>query len=204
MSEADMSTTSLAFQQGDDRTFALFFMHPIEDKKESLAQGRPVFKEVPFIRIMVPGDKGSIVERPVRPQDHRRYPKQWDAFEKNQEQPMEGTPLSEWPGISRSQVEELKHFGVRTVEDLINVPDSAGQKFMGMNSMKAKAKDYVEAAKGLTQITELREIIDQQKAQIEELMAALQEKPKASRSRKKATESEVSEEEAPDLDHEDR
>lgn len=157
MIEADAGLTALAFQQGDDKTFAQFYMRPTQDKAATLEAGRPIYVDKPYVRIMVPGDKDNIVDRPMRMQDKRRWPRQWQAFEIGMEQVASGTPLSEWAGIARSQVEELRHFNIRTVEDLCNVPDSIAQKFMGINKLKGKAKDYVAEAEKQAPYDKLRE-----------------------------------------------
>jgi hypothetical protein len=132
-------------------------MHSVQDNAKTLEEGRPVFIEKPYVRIMVPGDKDNIVQRPVRVNDMERWPKQWQAFENRREQPLEGTPLAEWPGLTRSQCDELAHFGVKTVEALAGMPDSVAQKFMGIQSLKRKAQDYIDAAKSSAPFDQLRE-----------------------------------------------
>lgn len=155
--EADAGTTALALQQGDDKTFAQFYMRSVQDKQATLNAGRPIFVEKPYVKIMVPGDKDNIVDRPVRTTDIQRYPRQWAAFEAKKEQPVEGTPLAEWPGVTRAQVDELAFFGIKTVEALASLADSQAQKFMGIQSLKAKAAAYIEAAKQQAPLDQLRE-----------------------------------------------
>ena len=192
MIEADNSTMQMAQNaaQGqrfaDDRVFAQFYMHPKKDETASLKEGRPIFEEVPYIKIMVPGDKDNVVQRPVREQDKMRFPRQWQAFEMNKEQPMEGTPLTEWAFVSRAQVEELKFFGIRTVEDLANAPDSASQKFMGINALKAKAKVFLEDSKMQAPLDELKAENEALRGELENLKQMMQEQPKR-RTRKKVT-----------------
>ena len=43
-----------------------FYMHPVQDKAETIKAGRPIYNEKPYVMIMVPGDKASIIRRPVR------------------------------------------------------------------------------------------------------------------------------------------
>jgi hypothetical protein len=78
----------------------------------------------------------------------------------------------------------MKFFGVHSVEQLASMPDSQAQKFMGIQALKQKAKDYIEAAKGNAPLEQLR-------AENEELrnrMEALEEMLKSARSRRRKAE----------------
>ena len=96
-----------------------------------------------------------------------------------------GTPLEAWPVITRSQVEELKHFRVRTVEDLAALSDAATASGMGLQSLKQKAKAFLEAAAGNggakfqaaieqkdAQIATLEKMVKDQSEKIEQLLKA--------------------------------
>jgi len=196
MLEADHSMTSMAMnngmrfsQEADSKVYAEFMMHPRENPKKSREAGRPVYDEVPYVRIMAAGDKDNIVMRPIRETDKQRFPRQWQAFQNKEEQTQEGTPLSEWAGISRAQIEELRHFNIRTVEALANAPDANLQKFMGINALKQKAKAYMEDAKLLVPIERLnnenaalRQQLDELKAQVNAMQSGDEaEKPKRRR-----------------------
>jgi len=49
--------------QLESTLYVSFYMDAIEFKAESEKAGRPVFKDVPFIKIIVPGDVNNIIER---------------------------------------------------------------------------------------------------------------------------------------------
>ena len=189
MLEAQQDTMQMAMnaQSGqrfaDDRVYAQFFLHPKKDEAASLEEGRDIFIEIPYVKIMVPGDKDNIVVRPVRDQDKQRFPRQWQAFQNNEEEPMNGTPLTEWAFINRGQVEELKYFGIRTIEDLANSPDSQTQKFMGIASLKQKAKMYLEDSKLQAPLDKLQAENDTLKAQMADMLEQIKElqKPKPRR-----------------------
>ena len=187
LAEADHGLTQQAFEQAQDNTYAEFFLHPKEDIAASLKEGRPIFSEVPYIKVMVPGDKDIVVVRPVRAKDKARYPRQWAAFEAQEAQPLEGTPLEEWPGITRSQVAELKHFGVHTVENLANMPDSQAGKFMAIGALKAKALNYVAQCRELAPLAQLQEENEALKGRIEALEYQLRELGKAEVKPKRAS-----------------
>ena len=192
MIDADSSMIQMAQNaaQGqrfaDDRVFAQFYMHPRKNEAESLKQGRDIYDEVPYIKIMVPGDKDNIIQRPVRDQDKMRFPKQWQAFEANEEAPISGTPLSEWAFVNRGQVEELKFFGIRTVEDLANMPDSQSNKFMGINALKQKAKAFIEDAKMQAPIDELKAENDALRGQLDDMQKQIADLMKPKRRTRKA------------------
>ena len=199
MREADAGMTQIAMQgnQGrfhnDQTVYAEFFYHAKRNDAKSLEEGREIFEDVPYVKIMVPGDKDNIVMRPVRDTDKQRFPRQWEAFMTNAEQPAEGTPLEEWAGISRSMVEELKFFGIRTMEALVDMPDSQAQKFMGINALRQKAKAWIDDAKGKAPIEALQRENDALKAQMQEMrdeLLAMKNAPKR-RTRKQVDNVEV-------------
>ena len=132
----------------DDSLYVRFYSHPKQDPVKSAEEGRPIFNDTEYVSIMVPGDKTSIIERPARDMDRQRFAKHYAAFKNDAEEVLEGTPLAAWPGLTRSQVEELRYFNIRTVEQLATVSDSHAQKFMGINTLRNKAQAYIEAAAG--------------------------------------------------------
>ncbi len=152
MNEADLAMTEAAMSAGnanarfaqDDGLFVVFHLHPELNETKSAEEGRPIYEEQEYITIIIPGDKDNIVDRKVMQQDRERFPRQYMAFKAKEDQPQVGTPLEEWSGVSRSQIEELKFFNVTTVEALAAIPDSQSQKFMGINALKQKALAYIE------------------------------------------------------------
>jgi hypothetical protein len=164
------------------------FNHPVQDKAASEEAGRPIFKEMPFIRIQTPGDTLSIPTRPIMEMDKRRFPEHWRKFLAREDQTVTGTLLAEWGGVTRSQIEEMKFFNIHTVEQLANLADSNTQNMRGLQTLKQKAATYIEASdKNATTsaLTTARNEIDELKAQMAELLAA---KPKAKRKRRSPAE----------------
>ena len=187
LTEADHSTTQMAMNhqmrfQGDEKVYAEFYIHPRKNEQKSEKEGRDIYEDVPYVKIMAAGDKDNIVQRPVRDTDKQRFPRQWQAFLNKEEQVQEGTPLAEWAGISRSQVEELKAFGIRTVEALANMPDTANSNFMAIGGLKQKAKAFMEDSKLMAPIERLNKENTDLRAEIDSLkqqMANLQTSPVA-------------------------
>ena len=199
--------------EGDENLHVRFFMHPHQDKAESLAQGRPIFQDKEYVEIMIPGDRTNIVNRPVRPHDKARFPKHYQAFKTGVEDIMVGTPLEMWPVMSRAMVEELRFFKILTVEQLASVPDSVAQRFMGINIFKQRAQDYVAAAAGNASTDQLRAELDASRNETETLKAALADlsetvskmkQPTKSRAKKAAPEPEAETSTIDEADPDDR
>jgi hypothetical protein len=131
----------------DAKLLVKFFYKTKKDTTKSAEQGRPVFKDVEYVDISVPGNRGSGVKRPATFRDKQRFPRHYAAFKQRIELPQEGTPLSEWPVISRSMAEELSFHGVKTVEHMAEMSDTIASSFMGGQSYKAKANEWLERAR---------------------------------------------------------
>lgn len=164
---------------------ATFYMRAVEDPVESEKAGRPIFKDVPFVKIMVPGDRHNVVDVPVW-DDPRvkpgkdgsgshtsRFPAEWAAFKAQQAQVETGTPLSLLPGIPATMVKELEYFHIRTVEDLISAPASSVQGIMGINKLKGMAEDYVARAKGAAPDKALRAALEAKDNELAALRAQM-------------------------------
>lgn len=177
LAEADYSLTEMAMNTGvgapgDETLLVKFFLEPVQNKERSNEEGRPIFEEREFVSIMVPGQKDNIVIREARETDKDRFPRHYAAFKNRVEQVVDGTPLEEWPAVTRSQVEELKFFNVFTVEQLAEISDSNAQNFMGIQLLRQKAKAFLEAA------NDVGAMADKLSAEIEKRdveIAALQE-----------------------------
>lgn len=182
VAEADFSVTDMAMDvgmdrfnrfKGDDRLYVVFYLHPIRDDVASAAEGRPIYKEVEWVKIMVPGDKGNVINRPANGEDLQRFRTTYDKFKTNSQESLTGTPLEKWPRVTRAQVEELKHFGIRTVEQLSNLQDVHASKFMGIGVMRQWARDFLEAAKAEAPLSAMRAELDTRDAEIAALKDAL-------------------------------
>jgi hypothetical protein len=149
ISEAMHDTTDLAMNHGrhhgDANLLVKFFLHPRLNQTKTAEAGRPIYIETPYIQIMQPGNKDSIVIRPATDMDKHRFAEHFRKFEAREtEDHIEGTLLEEWPGVTRSQCEELRYLNIRTVEQLGGMADSNAQNVMGLNMLKQKAVKFLE------------------------------------------------------------
>jgi hypothetical protein len=150
---ADYGLTAQAFDadagryKNDDTLHVKFSVHPRIHPTKSEEAGRPIFEDTHYIMIMQPGNKDNIVHRPATERDKKRFAEKYKKFLAREDQEaVEGTLLEEWPGITRSQVEELKYMHIRTVEQLAAVSDANSQNIMGIQMLKAKAVKFLDAA----------------------------------------------------------
>lgn len=132
-----------------DSCFATFYTEAVQLGAESERAGRPIFKDVPFVRIVIPGDQNNIIDRKANDMDKERFPEAWARYQRGEATGHTGTPLEQWPAITRSQVKEAKYFEVHTVEQLASLADSHCQRLgMGFMELRTKAKAYLAAAEG--------------------------------------------------------
>ena len=170
--------SSYHVQHGTDAgLFVQFYMECLQDEEQSREQGRPIFFDREFIRIIPVGDKNTVVCRPVKndydggtPPDKERWPAQYAAFKNQQIEVNEGTPITEWPPISKAQALSLKAVNVHTVESLAQVSDGNLHNIgMGARELREKAIAYLEQAKDGSGIVKLQEENKDLRLQIEAL-----------------------------------
>ncbi len=188
LQEADLVVTELANQDPNNRfhsdahLLVQFYEGSRHNRIASAEAGRPMYDDHPYIRIMVPGNRSNVVDRPVREADKRRFKQYWDAWTAGRQNEESGTPLSAWPAMSKAQIEELGFFNIRTVEQLANINDAELQKFSGLLVLKQKAKAFMDLAEGTGSIDRLVDemsVKDNQIAGLEDALAEMAEKIKA-------------------------
>jgi hypothetical protein len=177
-------------QNAADKTLMVKFYHfSIKDSVATKAEGRPMFKEVEMIDIRVPGQRDGVA-RPASPRDKQRFPEHYAAFKNRTEAPIDGTPLLEWPAVSRSFADQLAFLNVKTVEQLAELNDANMHNIPGISMFKQKAKDWLEYTKDESIVGKLRDEIEERDGKITELSENLEtllarveelEKPKPSR-----------------------
>jgi len=131
----------------DENLFVKFDIRTRPDKVKTKEDGVPRFKEVEYIDIRIPGKKDSVCH-PVTDNDKKRFPRHYEAFKnRTGDLELEGTPLREWTGVTRSMAEEMIHQNIMTVEMLAITADTQISNFMGGFGVREKAREYVEQMK---------------------------------------------------------
>jgi hypothetical protein len=138
----------------DSRLQVRFYKRPVQQEQESLAAGRPIFKEFDFVHICVAGDSLTEIDTYALASHKTRFPIQWANYMNRQgadDQEVVGTPVSEWPIVSKSQAEELRALKFHTVEAVAGASDAQLQR-MGMAAgmspyaFRDKAKAFLNLA----------------------------------------------------------
>ena len=153
----------------DNKLYIEFFRKPVMQPGKSREAGRAVYEEVDYVRIHVPGDKSSVIERPLSQQDVFRFQERYNKWKAGQEEAVTGTPLSALPGMNASKVEEYKFFKIITVEQLADANDNLGGKFMSFQQDKQRAKAFMEVAANNAPIEKMNAELQKRDAEIENL-----------------------------------
>lgn len=158
----------------DSQLHVEFYMHD-----------RDPYKDTPFVRIMVPGDKTNIVEQPVREHHKKRFIRQWLHFQsQNNDGLVIGTKLEQWnkerpDEFNDNQMAELQILKFQTVEQVATATDAQLQRIgMGGAGLRERARVYLtekNQSESNSELVKTRSELDELKAQMALLMA--QRKP---------------------------
>lgn len=156
---------NLRVKYGDDKGLLVEFIEDaMELPFESAQQGRAIYKQCAHLSIIFPGDKTKKIYRPATDEDKRRFPFQWQAYEKGEKAIENGTPITQWNYLSKSQALELKHMGFYTVELLADASDTGITNLIGGNLLRVQAKTFLAATKDDSKFTALTAENEQLKA----------------------------------------
>ena len=137
----------------DSRLAVQFYKKSLKQDLASDEAGRPIFKEFDFVRIMIPGDNLTEIDTYAQESHKQRFPRQWAHYQNqvSNHQDIIGTPLEQWPQITRSQAEELRGLKFHTVEAIADCSDQQLQR-IGMvagcspHNFRLKAKAFLNLA----------------------------------------------------------
>lgn len=111
----------------------------------SLVAGHDVFEEVEVVFIRILGSKDEVAN--LVTDEHRQiYADQYKAWKAGQAAPVSGMPLEEWTAASQSFIDDMRSYGVRTVEQLAALSDGVVGSRPGWMTMRSKAAAYLEQA----------------------------------------------------------
>ena len=138
----------------DSRLQVRFYKRPVQQEQETIDAGRPIYKEFDFVHICVAGDTLTEIDTYALASHKQRFPIQWANYMNRQgahDEVVVGTPVAEWPLVSKSQAEELRAMKFHTVESIAHASDQQLQR-MGMAagmspySFRDKAKAFLNLA----------------------------------------------------------
>jgi hypothetical protein len=158
----------------DDKLYVQFYKRAVMNAYKSSQEGRPIFDELDYVRVIVPGSK-DVLDVEVEQQYRQRFSKQWEKYQTKQTQSMSGTPLSTWPALTVGMVAELNALNVFTVEQLATLNDEVAGRVMGFNMLKQRAQAFLDAASGDAANSKLAAELEKRDQEIELLKQQMQE-----------------------------
>jgi hypothetical protein len=180
-------------QGADARLAVQFYKKSLKQDIASDEAGRPIFKEFDFVRIMIPGDNLTEIDTYAQESHKQRFPRQWAHYQNqvSNHEDIIGTPLEQWPQVTRSQAEELRGLKFHTVESIADCSDQQLQRIgmvagMSPHNFRLKAKaflnlatDSAEVAQRQAEMQALKEENAKIKEETDAKLAAMQEQMSA-------------------------
>ena len=180
-------------QGADSRLAVQFYKKSVKQDIASDEAGRPIFKEFDFVRIMIPGDNLTEIDTYAQESHKARFPRQWAHYQNQvaNHQDIIGTPLDQWPQVTRSQADELRGLKFHTVESIADCSDQQLQRIgmvagMSPHNFRLKAKaflnlanDSAEVAQREAELAQVKEENAKIKAETDAKLAAMQEQMSA-------------------------
>ena len=150
--------------------YVVFERRAVEDRTASISAGHYMSRDVDYAIITRPGsrdtlDKEALVWLAELREKARTgsIPQAWydgfnaayKAWKDGEELPVDGTPIKGWPILSPAAQKDLINAGIRTVEDLAEIPDQELSIIgTGALSFKQKAKSWLLAASDKGKVAE--------------------------------------------------
>lgn len=164
------ATTGMDFDtKGQDVSFPEFYMRAVQNNFRSEREGRAVFDNLEYVKIITPGDKRSIPDVAVKDEHRARWPRQYAAFKEGLTEVADGTPLESWPPISANPalIAELKAANIRTVEALAGLSDALLVAVgMGGREWRGKAQTWLRQAADGAPLAEAQARLEAQAAEL--------------------------------------
>lgn len=132
----------------DDGKIVGFYYKPLLNAAKSRGEGRPVYDNIVHVKIMEPGDKLSVVDRPAVDSDKQRWPMQYNQFTMGKKQVSEGAPLDLLFPDKPNIVATLNNFNIQTIEQL------AALSAHSISTVGMGAQDWVNKAASWIKMSE--------------------------------------------------
>lgn len=164
---ADRSHGQVRFADAS-QTVVLFYTKSVFNAAKSAEVGARQYENQVWVKIHPPGEKLNIIDREVLPADKQMYSQQWNAFLQHRTQVPEGTPIDLLFPNNPAIADNLKAFGVHTIQQCsklsANALDTIG---MGAQNWKNMATQYLENATSGTAFLQLRDENERLQQQIQ-------------------------------------
>ena len=97
------------------RVVARFYMHATPDGDASVATGRTIYREVPYVEVRADGAKDS-VSHEVEVEDRKTFPQEWAQFEAQRKNPVHS--VMALPGFTAATFRYCDDAEIYTIEAL--------------------------------------------------------------------------------------
>lgn len=179
---SDLDNTEFVGAQNPDNILSVqFYDYASLDKFKTEQTGIKSYRaECPFVRIAVPGNDKSVIERPAEPRDVARFPNQWLNYQMTtgkiaMADDVPGWKLEKWEELNDEQVRNLKHLRFYTVEQIAGASDAQvqgiGMGGQGLKNRAIAALDSRNNAKANSEIAKRDETIEKLIEQVQALTA---------------------------------
>ena len=173
---SSFETSALQYINRPKRNSVRFWHDQVVNPQKSAAAGYPVHDNVEKAMVRVPGSRD---ETPVKIDEKflKEYGDLYERWKQTLEQPVDGLALELWPPIPKNLIEDWRYFGVRSVQQLAELNDTACQK-MGMGMIEwrkkaqawlAEAKDHAASQRLVSENEQLRREVDRLSKQVGDL-----------------------------------
>jgi hypothetical protein len=151
-------------QGADARLAVQFYKKSVKQDIASEEAGRPIFKEFDFVKIMIPGDNLTEIDTYAQNSHKQRFPRQWAHYQNQMgsHEDVIGTPIDQWPQVTRSQADELRGLKFHTVESIADCSDQQLQRIgmvagMSPHNFRLKAKAFLNLANNSAEVAHREE-----------------------------------------------
>ena len=164
-----------------DSQLVKFYDQVVVDEAAFNEEGKPVYKEVTYVRVFSPGNAREVFDQPASDEHKGRWPEAWQTYinEKSgvEDEGIDGFPIDDYPLMDRLHSKILKSEGVKTLEQFTGIPDDNCRNLgAGFLELKYRAIDYLKNMNDTTHLNkmskenkELKDKVEKQEALIKEL-----------------------------------
>jgi len=155
-----------------------FWKDPYKNEAKSSVAGVPVFDTVDWYEVRVLGESDTSTgpwhrAPPALQAQWQKAHAEWTRD--NATEGIIGTHLSEVAWLARGEVETFKYAGIRTLENLAEVADTAITRIPGGLAYRQKARDTLAAAKSSAHMQQMSEELAKRDEEIAELRVQVKE-----------------------------
>jgi hypothetical protein len=143
--------------RGRGKSYVFFYDAQVKNNFKSTQAERPIFETRVKIKKLVPGDSRLIIDTFAKEKDFEEYPVEYARYIQKHANRPEGTPIDAWPILTDTQKAEFRALNIFTIEQFANLPDETGNRIMGLNDLRKKARAFILAQEAGDKLVEMEE-----------------------------------------------